>query len=173
MNSTDLTGTWTLDPAHSEIGFSVRHAGISKVRGRFTEVSATVVHEHGASTVEATAQAASFESGNADRDAHIRSADFLDVEAYPTVDFKGVHRGGDLSGELTIHGVTKPVTFSVDVVGQAVDPFGNTRLGLEATTTINRKDFGLTWNAPLQAGAGMLVGDKVTVELELSFIKEA
>lgn len=167
-----LAGTWALDPTHSEVGFTVRHAGISKVRGKFGEVEATVDHDGQQATVTATAQAASFTTGNADRDAHVKSADFLEVDTYPTVDFTGTFDGEELAGELTVHGVTRPVTFDVEVFGEATDPFGNKRLGAEAKATINRKDFGLTWNAALEAG-GVLVSDKVVLSLDLSFIKQA
>lgn len=169
---THLTGNWKLDPAHSDVGFVVRHAGISKVRGKFSTVDATVTHDGDAATVEAVAQAASFDSGNADRDAHVRGADFLDVEKFPTVEFKGKLEGDELSGDLTIHGVTRPVTFDVELTDEVVDPFGQTRVGAEARATINRKDFGLTWNAALEAG-GVLVSDKVQLTLDLAFVKQA
>lgn len=169
-----LPSTWSLDPTHSEVGFVVRHAGISKVKGRFNEVAATIDHTDSATTVEATINAASFDSGNPDRDAHIRSADFLDVENYPTLEFKGTVEGFGheykVVGTLTIHGHSQQVTLDASFGGVAVDPFGNTRVGVEATTIISRKDFGLTWNAALETG-GVLVSDKVTIVLDLSFIK--
>ena len=172
-------GTWNFDPAHSEVGFSVRHAGISKVRGKFTDVAATL--ELGATlgdaAVTATIQAASFSSGDANRDGHVRSADFFDVETHPTLAFTSTGISGDegdfeLTGELTIRGISKTVTFSGEFNGVAVDPFGATRAGFEAKTVISRKEFGLTWNAALEAG-GVLVSDKVTITLDVAFVKAA
>lgn len=159
--------TWNLDPSHSTVGFVVRHAGISKVRGEFTDVEARINGRE----VTATAQAASFDSGNADRDAHVKGADFFDVENYPTVDFIGRLDGENkLVGTLTIKGVSQEVTFELDEAGTATDPFGAQRFGAEASTVISRKDFGLTWNAALETG-GVLVSDKVTINLDVSFIK--
>ena len=169
---TDLKGKWILDPTHSTVGFTVRHAGISKVRGSFEEVEASVVHDGERGLVEAVAQAASFNSGNESRDAHVRGEDFLAVESYPTLTFSGAFGGEVLSGDLTIHGVTLPVECQVEVFGVAVDPFGAERLGAEAVATISRKDFGLTWNAPLEAG-GVLVSDRVQLQLDLSFLRES
>jgi polyisoprenoid-binding protein YceI len=179
MTTTSIpTGTWTLDPAHSDVGFSVRHAGISKVRGKFDVVSGTVEFDgENVSSVTAVADASTFNSGNADRDAHVRSADFFDVENYPEITFESteVRVDGDdvvIDGNLTIRGETRPVSFAGEIGGVAVDPFGNERLGAEASTAISRKDFGLTWNAALETG-GVLVGDKVQINLELSFIRAA
>lgn len=170
-------GTWTLDATHSEVGFTVRHAGISKVRGKFTdlEATATIGETLEASSVTATIQAASFDSGDANRDAHVRGADFFDVEQFPTLTFSSTGISGDsgefkLAGDLTIHGVTKPVVFDTEFNGVAVDPFGATRAGFEAKTVISRKEFGLTWNAALEAG-GVLVSDKVTITLDVAFVK--
>lgn len=169
-------GVWTVDPTHSELGFTVRHAGISKVRGKFNEFEAKVVANEDFSevAVEATAQAASFDSGDANRDGHVKSADFFDVENFPVLTFKStnlVKKGSEfeLEGDLTIKDVTRKVVFDVEFNGVATDPFGNLRAGLEAKTVINRKDFGLTWNAVLETG-GLLVSDKVAINLELSFI---
>lgn len=170
------TGTWTLDGSHSEIGFTVRHAGISKVRGRFTDATATV--EVGASAAETKATAvvktASFGSGDANRDGHVKSADFFDVEQFPEMTFEATSieaKGDDydVTGNLTIKGVTKPVTIETEFNGIAVDPFGNTRAGVSGETTISRKEFGLTWNAVLETG-GVLVSDKVVISLDLAFI---
>ncbi len=176
---TSLTpGSWTLDAAHSDIGLKVRHAGISTVRATFAEAEGTLsVGEDGALDVEAVVNPASFDSKNPDRDAHVRSADFLDVETYPEATFRtGQFRAEgeefEVTGELTLHGVTKSVTFDVEFGGQAVDPFGATRAGLSATTTVSRKDFGLTWNAALEAG-GVLVSDKVTLTLDVAFVLNA
>ncbi|MGN7200688.1 YceI family protein [Arthrobacter sp. SAFR-044] len=173
------TGTWTLDNSHSEIGFTVRHAGISKVRGQFKEAEATLdLAENVAdSKVNATIKTASFDSGDVNRDGHVRGEDFFDVEQFPEISFvsNAIVAKGDayeLQGDLTIKGVTRPVALETELHGVAVDPFGNTRAGLTAETTISRKDFGLTWNAVLEAG-GVLVSDKVAINLELAFIAPA
>lgn len=173
------TGTWTLDNSHSEIGFTVRHAGISKVRGQFKDADATLdLAENVAdSKVNATIKTASFDSGDANRDGHVRGEDFFDVEKFPEISFvsNAIVAKGDayeLQGDLTIKGVTRPVALETELNGVAVDPFGNTRAGLTAETTISRKDFGLTWNAVLEAG-GVLVSDKVAINLELAFIAPA
>ena len=180
IESTGLTqGTWNLDPTHSSAGFTVRHAGISKVRGQFTELEGTLVlgETLADSSVTATIQAASFSSGDANRDAHVRGADFFDVEVFPTLSFASSTVSVDeddfeLTGTLTIRGVAKPVTFKGEFNGVAVDPFGATRAGFEAKTVISRKEFGLTWNAALEAG-GVLVSDKVTITLDVAFVKAA
>ncbi|WP_028269986.1 YceI family protein [Arthrobacter sp. UNC362MFTsu5.1] len=173
------TGTWTLDNSHSEIGFTVRHAGISKVRGQFTDAAATLdlAQDVADSKVNATIQTASFDSGDVNRDGHVRGEDFFDVEKFPEISFVSnaiVPKGDayELQGDLTIKGVTRPVALETELHGVAVDPFGNTRAGLTAETTISRKDFGLTWNAVLEAG-GVLVSDKVAINLELAFIAPA
>jgi len=173
------TGTWTLDPSHSEIGFTVRHAGISKVRGQFTDAAATLDLAENVtdSKVNASIKTASFDSGDANRDGHVRGEDFFDVEKFPEISFVSnaiVPKGDayELQGDLTIKGVTRPVALETELNGVAVDPFGNTRAGLTAETTISRKDFGLTWNAVLEAG-GVLVSDKVAINLELAFIAPA
>ncbi|WP_285728147.1 YceI family protein [Psychromicrobium xiongbiense] len=169
------TGTWNLDPAHSVVSFTVRHAGISKARGTFADVAATAVvgESLSGSSVQATIQAASVETGNPDRNAHVRSADFFDVEQFPELTFVSTGLVGqgetyDLAGDLTIHGITHPVTFEVEFEGVAVDPFGNTKAGFSAEATISRKDFGLTWNAALEAG-GVLVSDKVVISIDAQF----
>ena len=173
------TGTWTLDNSHSEIGFTVRHAGISKVRGQFTDAAATLDLAENVtdSKVNASIKTASFDSGDANRDGHVRGEDFFDVETFPEISFISntiVPKGGayELQGDLTIKGITRPVVLETEFNGVAVDPFGNTRAGLSAETTISRKDFGLTWNAVLEAG-GVLVSDKVAINLELAFIAPA
>lgn len=179
LPSNVTTGTWTLDGSHSEIGFTVRHAGISKVRGQFKDAEATLdLAENVAdSKVNATIKTASFDSGDANRDGHVRGEDFFDVETFPEISFVSnsiVPKGDayELQGELTIKGVTRTVALETELNGVAVDPFGNTRAGLSAETTISRKDFGLTWNAILDAG-GVLVSDKVAINLELAFIAPA
>jgi polyisoprenoid-binding protein YceI len=171
------TGTWTIDPAHSEAGFAVRHAGISKVRGTIPiAATALVVADRLTdSTVTASLDAAGVSTGDANRDGHVRSADFFDVESFPTWTFTSTAVRGEgpdlvVVGDLTIHGVTRSTELKVTYNGTAVDPFGKTRVGFEASTTISRKDFGLTWNAALEAG-GVLVGDKVTIDLDLSAVK--
>lgn len=170
-------GIWSLDPAHSEIGFSVRHAGISKVKGGFKDVVATInVRDSNEDTFEITAIAKteSFDSGDANRDKHVRGADFLDAEAFPEVTFDSTKVTFDdddfvLKGDLTIRGVTKRVKFKGTFNGIARDPFGILRAGMEATTVINRKDFGIVWNAALDTG-GVLVSEKVKIVLDLSFV---
>jgi polyisoprenoid-binding protein YceI len=173
------TGTWTLDTSHSEIGFTVRHAGISKVRGQFKDAAATLdlAEDVADSKISATIQTASFHSGDANRDGHVRGEDFFHVEKFPEISFVSnglVAKGNtyELTGDLTIKGVTRAVALATEFNGVAVDPFGNTRAGVSAETTISRKDFGLTWNAVLEAG-GVLVGDKVAINLELAFIAPA
>ncbi|GHD03047.1 YceI family protein [Zhihengliuella salsuginis] len=176
--TTELTaGTWNIDNSHSEIGFSVRHAGISKVRGRFSDVEGTlaVAENIKDSKLDAVVQTASVDTRDANRDAHLKNEDFFNVEEYPTMTFAGKDLIGEgnefkLHGDLTIRGTTLPVEFDVEFQGTAVDPFGLTRAGFEATTVISRKEFGLTWNAALEAG-GVLVGDKITIILDLSFVK--
>lgn len=175
MATTLTPGTWTLDIGHSEIGMTVRHAGISKVRAVFEQATGTLkVSEDGSTDVNAAVRAESFNSNNGDRDAHVRGEDFLDSEKHPELTFVAteVKPSGetfDLSGELTIRGVSKNVTFEVEFGGQAVDPFGATRAGFSASTVLSRKEFGLNWNAALEAG-GVLVGDKVTLDLEVAFV---
>jgi polyisoprenoid-binding protein YceI len=166
-------GTWQIDPAHSAVTFTARHMMVAKVRGRFTDFSADVViaDDPLQSTVNATVQMASIETGDSGRDDHLRTNDFFDIENHPTMTFRstGLEASGDeyrLHGDLTIRGVTKPVTFDLEVGGAGKDPWGNTKAGFTATGTINRKDFGVEWNAPLETG-GVLVGDKVTIEIDI------
>jgi len=174
------TTTWQLDPVHSVAEFKVRHMMISNVKGLFTGISG-VLHLDEAdisnSYVEATIDAASINTREPQRDAHLKSGDFFESEKFPTLSFKSTHVRragvGELSvvGELTIHGVTKEVTFDVEGPSSpAKDPWANTRIGLFATTRINRKDFGLTWNSALETG-GVLVGDEVTITLDIQFVK--
>lgn len=174
-----LTGTYTIDPAHSRIGFVARHAMVTKVRGSFNEFTGTGwfdADDPAASRVELTIRAASIDTRNADRDAHLRSNDFFDMEHHPEIRFASTaveQSGADryrVTGDLTIRGVTKPVTVELEYTGSAVDPFGNQRIGFEGTTTVNRKDWGVSWNAALEAG-GVLVSEKVTLELEVSAIR--
>ena len=172
--------TWKLDPAHSVAEFKVKHMMISNVKGQFKGVSGAVAWDGSditKSSVEAKIDAATIHTNDAQRDGHLKSADFFDVEKYPELSFNstGIKRaGGDelsVTGELTIHGVTQPVTFKVEgPTAPAKDPWGNLRVGLSAVTKINRKDFGLTWNAALETG-GILVGEEVTITLDVQFIK--
>jgi polyisoprenoid-binding protein YceI len=172
------TGTYTLDPTHSQANFTVRHAGISKVRGTLAITAGTIAvgDEVESSTVVADLDAASVNTGDTNRDNHLRSADFWDAENAPTWTFQSTAvtpAGNDfaISGDLTINGVTRPVQLDTEFTGAATDPFGNSRIGFEATTQISRKEFGLTWNAALEAG-GVLVGDKITIALDLSAIRQ-
>jgi polyisoprenoid-binding protein YceI len=176
-----LTGTWNLDPAHTRLGFSARHAMVTTVRGSFTDASGVLhldAEDPTRSSAEIVIASASFDSGSADRDRHVRSADFLDVDRYPTVTFVSTSvraLGGDdytMRGGLTIKGVTRDVEIGITLLGTETDPFGNSRAGFEGTTSISRKDFGLTWNVVLDSG-GVLVSDKVNITLDVSAIKVA
>ena len=172
--------TWKIDPVHSVAEFKVKHMMISKVKGQFTGVSGTLYLDEDdvtKSKIDATIDAASINTREADRDKHLRSADFFDVEKYPTLSFKSAHieqtAAGELEveGDLSIHGVTRNVIFEVEgPTAPAKDPWGNTRVGISATTKINRKDYGLTWNAALETG-GILVGDEVTITLDVQFVR--
>lgn len=174
------TTTWTIDPVHSAAEFKVKHMMISNVKGRFTGVAGSLnldLDDVLNSSVEASIDAASIDTRDPQRDAHLRSADFFDVEKFPTLTFKSARISRDSNGELavtgdlTIHGVTRTVTFEVEGPSSPTkDPWGNLRVGLSATTKINRKDFGLTWNAALETG-GILVGDDVTITLDVQFVK--
>ena len=176
----DITGDYTIDPSHTRLGFSARHAMVTTVRGQFTDFSGTA-HVDTAnpanSSVSVTIQTASIDTGSEDRDGHLRSADFFDADNNPTITFTStkVERDGtdwEVTGDLTIKGVSKPVTIVFEETGSAQDPFGNTRIGFEGETTINRKDWGLTWNAALETG-GVLVSEKIKLEFDVSAIKNA
>ena len=175
-----LTGTWALDASHTRIGFAAKHAMVATVRGSFGVFEGTLVLDGDNptnSTAAVTIDAASFDSGNSDRDAHVRGEDFLAVETYPTLAFasREVRTNGDdfvLVGDLTIKDVTRPVEIKVESEGIVTDPFGNTRAGFSGEAQINRKDFGLTWNVALEAG-GLLVGDKIKITLDVSAVKQA
>jgi len=177
---TALTGTWTIDPAHSRVGFVARHAMVTKVRGQFREVDGHITIDADQpknSSAVVTLQVASIDTGQAQRDEHLRSADFFEAEKYPTISFRStdVEVDGEkivLKGDLSIKETTAPVTLELEYGGTAKDPFGNTRAGFEGKTTVNRKDWGLTWNAALETG-GVLVSEKVTLEFEISLIKTA
>ena len=173
----DITGDYTLDVSHSRLGFVARHAMVTKVRGQFGAFEGTARIDEAnpsASKVDLTIQVASVDTGSADRDGHLKSGDFFDVETYPTITFTSteVKRDGDdweITGDLTIKDVTKAVTIEFEQTGSAVDPFGNTRVGFEGDVTVNRKDWGLTWNAALETG-GVLVSEKIKLEFDVSAI---
>ena len=176
-----VAGTYRLDPAHTRIGFVSRHAMVTKVRGSFNEFDGSGYFDAenpANSRLTLVIKAASIDTRNPDRDAHLRSNDFLDVEHHPEITYvsTGVEQLDDsryrVRGDLTIKGVTRPVTVDLELTGTAVDPFGNERIGLEGATTINRKEFGVNWNVALEAG-GVLVSDKVTLEFEASAVKNA
>jgi polyisoprenoid-binding protein YceI len=179
--STNLSGEYAIDPAHTTLGFTARHAMVTKVRGHFKEFQGSIhidADNPSNSSATVTIEAKSIDTGNDQRDAHLRGNDFLDLDTYPEIAFVSTRatRTGDatfdLTGDLTIRGVTKPVTLGVEFTGTAVDPFGNQRIGFEGSTVINRKDWGINWNAALEAG-GVLVSEKVTLEIEVSAIKKS
>jgi polyisoprenoid-binding protein YceI len=170
-----LTGTWKADPVHSEIAFSVRQLVISKVRGRFTGYDVTIVTSEDplASSVTATIGLASIDTGNERRDNHLRSADFLEVEKFPTMTYRStaMRRADDswiVDGELTLHGVTRHVPLAVEMNGFGPDPWGGQRAGFSATAQINRRDFGIVLTVPLDGGVG--VGDKVSISIEIQAV---
>jgi polyisoprenoid-binding protein YceI len=174
------TTTWKLDPVHSVAEFKLKHMMISNVKGQFTRISGVLTLDESDITnsrVEADIDASSINTRDAQRDAHLKSADFFDVENFPTLSFRSasVKRTGDdelaVTGNLTIHGVSREVVFKVEgPTAPGKDPWGNIRVGLSAVTKINRKDFSLTWNAALEAG-GILVGDEVSITLDVQFVK--
>lgn len=177
----DLSGSWTIDPAHSRIGFVARHAMVTKVRGAFNEFEGTAVlnaEDFAQSHVSLVIQAASIDTRNDQRDEHLRSNEFFDMQSYPQITFtstaatKTGPADFELTGDLTIKGVTRSVTVSFEFEGLANDPFGNLRAGFEGSVVINRKDYGVTWNAALETG-GVLVSDKITLEFEISAIRNA
>jgi len=177
----DITGDYTLDVSHTRLGFSARHAMVTTVRGQFQDYTG---HAHidtanpAASTVAVTIQAGSIDTGNADRNGHLVSPDFFDVENNPEITFVSteVEKADEttwvITGDLTIKGVTKPVTIDFEQTGSAKDPFGNLRVGFEGSTAINRKDWGLTYNAALETG-GVLVSDRIKLEFDVSAIQNA
>lgn len=174
-----LAGTWTIDPIHSDVSFTVRHMMVSKVRGRFATFSGTLTtaDDPADSSVTAEIDLRSIDTGNEQRDEHIRTADFLDVQNHPTMTYRstGVRRDGDdfvLDGEFTLRGVTRQVPLRLEVNGFGPDAYGGTRAGFSASTEINRKDFGVNWNAALESG-GVVVSDKVTITLEIQAVLDA
>jgi polyisoprenoid-binding protein YceI len=172
-------GVWEIDPSHSNVEFVARHL-VSKVRGRFTgfEGEITIADDPSQSSVEATIDAASVDTGNPDRDAHLRNPDFLDVERYPTLSFRSTSVAEDgagsyrADGHLTIRGVTRPVTLELEYLGWSDDPLGGKRAGFSASTEIDRHDFGATWNLAVETG-GVVVGRKVRIELEIEAVLQA
>ena len=177
----DLTGDYTIDASHSRLGFSARHAMVTTVRGAFKEFEGTAhidVADPAASSVKLVIKTASIDTGSADRDGHLVSADFFDAEQHPEITFTStkVEKVDDdtwaITGDLSLHGVTKSLTIAFDETGSAQDPFGNMRVGFDGSTAINRKDWDLTWNAALETG-GVLVSEKIKLEFDISAIKTA
>ena len=180
---TDLastTGTWTIDPTHTTIGFSARHAMVAKVRGRFEDFTGGFVLDGAnpsASSANLNVQLASIDTKNADRDAHLKSAEFFDVENHPAMTFTSTSVEGSgpkftVNGDLSVHGVTKNIPVEFELVGVSTDPWGGIRIGFEGHAEISRKDFGLTWNVALETG-GVLVSDTIKIELVVEAVKEA
>ena len=176
----DIAGDYTIDPTHTRLGFSARHAMVTTVRGQFTDFAGTAhidTANPAASKVELTIKTGSIDTGVADRDGHLRSGDFFDAEANPEITFVStrVERDGDdwtINGDLTIKGVTHSVEVPFEFAGSAQDPYGNTRIGFEGATTIKRSDWGMSFNAALETG-GVLVSDKVKLQFDVSAIKNA
>jgi polyisoprenoid-binding protein YceI len=175
----ELTGNYTLDQAHSRIGFVARHAMVTKVRGSFNEFDGTGYFDAenpANSKIEVTIKAASIDTRNADRDAHLKGNDFFAMEEFPEIHFVSTSveqtdpSTFKVTGDLTIKGTTRPITFDLEYAGAAKDPFGNNRVGFEGNVTVNRKEWGVNFNVALEAG-GVLVSDKVVLEFELSAIK--
>jgi len=179
LTTTQTTKTYAIDPSHTTAEFIVRHLMISKVRGRFTSITGTIDVPEGSNvpvSVDVTIDAASIDTREAQRDAHLNSADFLDAEKFPKIAFKstGVDGSGDafkVRGDLTIHGVTRAVVLDTTFEGRTTDPYGNDRIGYEAHTKISRKDYGLGWNMALETG-GVVVGDEVKIELNVEAIAQ-
>jgi polyisoprenoid-binding protein YceI len=176
-----MTNNWNIDATHSGINFSIRHMVVSKVRGRFTRFSGTLAIDDGdltRSVVEATIDASSIDTGTAQRDEHLRSADFFDVARFPELRFRStrIERLAEdryrVTGDLTVRDVTRPIALEVEYGGRARDPWGNERAGFVATASLDRKDFGLQWNQVLEAG-GVLVGERVDIELEVQAVRSA
>ncbi|WP_222863848.1 YceI family protein [Corynebacterium urealyticum] len=176
----DYAGTYNIDPTHTEIGFTARHAMVTKVRGNFAEFtgSASTKENLEDAAINVEIDVASIDTGNADRDGHLRTSDFFEVDKFPTITFTStaVEANGEdgmkVTGDLTIKDVTKSVTIDFDFNGEVTDPWGMSRIGFEGATTINRKDFGLTWQTALDGG-GVLVSEKITLNFDVSAVKEA
>ena len=170
-------GTWSIDPGHAEVGFVGRHFGLTRIRGRFTSVEGTVevAADPAESAIDVVIDMASVESGSSDRDNHLRSADFFDVDNHPTARFRSTTitidgTRGTVAGELTIKGIERPVVLDVEYLGHARDPWDNDRAVFAATTTVNREDWGLTWNMVLDSG-GLLVSKQIKLEIEIELIR--
>jgi polyisoprenoid-binding protein YceI len=181
LDRAELTGTWEIDPGHTRIGFATRHAMVTKVRGAFNDVSGRVVvdgEDPDAATATVTVQMASIDTRNAQRDDHLRSADFFDVETFPEMTFTSTRveevdeDAYMVTGDLTIRDTTRSVGIPLRLIGIDTDPFGNVRAGFEGTRRLDRREWGITWNTPLDSG-GLLVSDKIQLEFELSLIKQA
>ena len=179
VDTAALTGNWTIDPAHTRIGFSARHAMVTKVRGTFDDFEGTAYTDAvtpGNSHVEVSIKTASINTNNEARDQHVRTSDFLDVDTFPTISFASTkveqldEETARITGDLTIKDTTKEISIDFEFGGVAQDPFGNTRMDWEGSTTINRQDYGVTFNAALETG-GVLVSEKVTLDIEISAIK--
>ena len=176
----DLTGTWDIDAAHSTVGFAAKHAMVATTRGTFLTYTGGATIDAAnpeASTAWVEIVVASVDTGNPDRDTHLKSADFFDAENHPKITFKSTSAKLDgenliTTGDLTIAGNTSPVDITWEFNGVAKDPWGNTKSGFDGAATLSRKDFGLTWNAPLEAG-GVLVSDKIKLVIDVSAIKQA
>lgn len=180
-NEKRTKSAWQIDPTHSSAEFAVRHMMVATVKGAFKALAGTISLDESTwenASIEAEIDAASVDTGVADRDNHLRSADFFDVAKHPKITFRSAAieldgaDHGKVLGELTIHGVTKPVALTVDYLGEIRDPWGNRRRGYSAETTLNRKDFGMTWNMVLDTG-GVLVGDKIKVTLNIETVEKA
>jgi polyisoprenoid-binding protein YceI len=176
----ELSGDYVVDPTHSRIGFVARHAMVTKVRGAFNEFDGKGTFDAddpSRSHLEVTIKTDSIDTRNADRDAHLRGNDFFDMATYPEIRFVSTSfeqvdpETFRVTGDLTIKGVTKPITFDLEYTGTVIDPWGNRRVGLEGNVTVNRKDWGVNWNAALEAG-GVLVSEKVVLEFEISAVQQ-
>ena len=181
MDTAELTGTWEIDPGHSRIGFAARHAMVTKVRGAFNDVTGEIVvdgEDLDASTATVIVQMASIDTRNTQRDEHLRSADFFDVETHPEMTFSSTRieevdeDAYMVTGDLTIRGTTRSVGIPLRLIGVDTDPSGNVRAGFEGTRRLDRREWGITWNMPLDSG-GLLVSDKIQLEFELSLIKQS
>jgi polyisoprenoid-binding protein YceI len=177
--ATPARTTWTIDPAHSQVEFAVRHLMISTVRGRFAGVKGTVISDDsdpGTAQVDVTIDVHTIDTREAQRDAHLKSADFFDAEKFPVLTFKGTRLTGakgdrfKLAGDLTMHGTTREVVLDVTAEGRGKDPWGGERAGYSAVAKVNRSDFGLTWNQVLETG-GIAVGDQIKISLDLELVK--
>lgn len=171
------TTTWSVDPAHSEIGFSVKHMMFTKVTGTFDAFEANITTDEALNNaqIDCTIQAVSVNTRNEQRDTHLKSPDFFSVEEFPTIQFSAngaAIPSGKINGNISLHGVSKPIELDVEFHGIGNDPWGNTKAGFSFKTSVNRKDFGLSWNAPLEAG-GILVGEEVAIRGEIQLAKQA